>query len=326
MNHEKKEIVYLKADEQSLLFFQALANKNRLDIIRLLKKNEASITELSQALGLSTALITKHIQLLEEAGIVKSYTNPGKRGLKKLCYLALNEAQIIFNNDYQEITRSFEEVEIPISAYSDYDIAAPCGLATEDKVFGNIDNPRYFSAVNRYSVSLLWFSSGYITYPIPLMDVDLKRTEEIEISLEICSEHPGFNSSWKSDIQFQMNGVNLGMWTSPADFGDRKGRYTPAWWTLGTEYGLLKTLLINEEGTFMDGTQIGATPLSKILENRKDKDQLTFTISTYPKDGHYGGINLFGRHFGDYNQPIIFRFYYRRANLQRSIQSSSITE
>ena len=42
MNHEKKEIVYLKADEQSLLFFQALANKNRLDIIRLLKKNERS--------------------------------------------------------------------------------------------------------------------------------------------------------------------------------------------------------------------------------------------------------------------------------------------
>lgn len=313
MNHEKKEIAYLKADEQALPFFQALANKNRLDIIMLLKEKEASIKDLSLALDLSSALITKHIQLLEEAGIVKSYSRPGKRGLKKLCYLALNEAQIIFNNNYREKARSFEEVEVPISAYQDFDIEAPCGLATEEKIFGNIDDPRYFKAVNRYSVSLLWFSAGYITYPVPLMDVDLSRVEEIEITLELCSEHPGFNGSWKSDIDFQMDGQKLGSWTSPGDFGDRKGRFTPAWWNLGTEYGMLKTLLINEEGTFIDGTQIGTIPLSKILEQRTDEDQLTFTISSSPKDGHYGGINLFGRHFGDYNQAIVFRFYYQES-------------
>lgn len=322
MNHEKKEILYLKAEEQSLPFFQALANKNRLDIICLLKDNEASIKELSDALNLSSALITKHIQALEETGIVKSYSRPGKRGLKKLCYLALNEAQVIFNNNYREQARSFEEVDIPISSYQDFSIEAPCGMASEEKIFGNIDDPRYFKAVNRYSVSLIWFSAGYITYPVPLMDVDLSRLEEIEISLEICSEHPGFNNSWKSDIHFGMNDINLGYWTSPGDFGDRKGRHTPSWWTLGSEYGLLKTLLINEEGTFIDGTQIGNTPLSTILEHRQNEDQLSFTISTYPKDGHYGGINLFGKHFGDYDQAIVFRFYYREPEASSDVQAN----
>ncbi len=316
MNHEKREIKYLNADEDHLPFFQALANKNRLQILRILKTEDLSIRELGERLDLSSAIITKHIQALEEAGIVRSYTRPGKRGLKKLCTLALNEAQLIFNNNYAQSARSFTEVEIPISAYTDFNVEAPCGMASEEKIFGTIDDPRYFGAVNRYSISLLWFTSGYVSYPIPLMDVDQNRLEEIEITLELCSEHPGFNSGWKSDILFYLNDVPLGTWTSPGDFGDRKGKFTPSWWTLGSEYGMLKTILINEQGSFVDGTQIGRTPLSEIMKRSASEESMHFTVSV-PKDSpHPGGLNLFGRHFGDYDQNILFRFYYQNLDAQ----------
>ncbi|WP_300940501.1 ArsR/SmtB family transcription factor [Faecalibaculum rodentium] len=316
MNHETKEILYLRAEEDALPFFQALANKNRLEILRILRQKDASIKELGEQLDLSSAVVTKHVQALEEAGIVRSTTRPGKRGLKKLCSLALNEAQVIFDNNYGNSARSFTEVEIPISAYETCEITAPCGMAGEDRIFGAIDDPRYFAACNRYAVSLLWFSSGYVTYPVPLMDVDLDRVEEIAITLELCSEHPGFNSSWKSDITFSMDGLSLGTWTSPGDFGDRKGRFTPAWWTLGTEYGLLKTLTVNSEGTFMDGIRIGDTTLDAILENRKRPDELSFTIAADADAPHPGGLNLFGRHFGDYGQNIRVCFYYRNTETE----------
>lgn len=311
VNHETKEILYLRAEEDALPFFQALANKNRLEILRILRQKDASIKELGEQLDLSSAVVTKHVQALEEAGIVRSTTRPGKRGLKKLCSLALNEAQVIFNNNYGNSARSFTEVEIPISAYETCDITAPCGMAGEDRIFGNIDDPRYFGAANRYSVTLLWFTSGYVEYPIPLMDVDLERVEELEISMELCSEHPGFNSSWKSDISFALAGLELGIWTSPGDFGDRKGRYTPPWWTLGTEYGLLKTLTVNSEGTFMDGIRIGSVTIDDILQRLTGQDRLSLRISADADAMHPGGLNLFGRHFGDYDQNIRVLFYYQ---------------
>lgn len=43
VNHETKEILYLRAEEDALPFFQALANKNRLEILRILRQKDASI-------------------------------------------------------------------------------------------------------------------------------------------------------------------------------------------------------------------------------------------------------------------------------------------
>lgn len=43
-----------------------------------------------------------------------------------------------------------------------------------------------------------------------------------------------------------MNGISLGKWTSPGDFGVMRGRLTPAWWKSDVnQYGLLKVLRIN---------------------------------------------------------------------------------
>ena len=44
-----------------------------------------------------------------------------------------------------------------------------------------------------------------------------------------------------------INDVAVGTWTSPGDYGDRRGIYTPTWWKLeGSQYGKLKTWRIGE--------------------------------------------------------------------------------
>ena len=109
-------------------------------------------------------------------------------------------------------------------------------------------------------------------------------------------------------FDFFFNGKAIGTWTSPGDFGDRKGKYTPSWWTLGSEYGLKKTLRLTETGVYMEQERIADIRLSDLLKAREEKDVLRFRIESRADAKHPGGLNLFGRQFGDYDQDIQVRF------------------
>ncbi|MCI9258926.1 MAG: ArsR family transcriptional regulator [Romboutsia timonensis] len=309
MNNKNLNKIYIKALDKNLAFFQALASETRLKIISLIQNKEMSIKDLSDALGMSSAVVTKHINKLENVGIVESYAQPGVRGLLKLCKIKTSEVQVILNNNYEENNNKFTEIDIPIGSYSSFKIYSPCGLASKDKLFGILDDPRYFASPNRNDISLIWFTSGYLEYSIPIYDIDFSNLNEIEISLEICSEFPGYNNSFKSDIYFYLNDISLGKWTSPGDFGDRKGVFTPSWWDLGTEYGLLKIIKINSEGVYLDGIKLSDTSLSDYL--KENLDCISFKIEC-PKDTQNpGGINIFGENFGNFNQNIKVKCYYK---------------
>ena len=158
-------------------------------------------------------------------------------------------------------------------------------------------------------LSIIWFTCGYIEYPIPTYDINFSNLDEIEISLEVCSEFPGYNNSFKSDIYFYLNDMLLGKWTSPGDFGDRKGVFTPSWWDLGSEYGLLKTIKINGNGVYLDGIVLSDTPLSEFF--KEDIDNLTFKIECPVDTPNPGGINIFGKNFGNFDQNIKIKCLYK---------------
>src|SRR5437867_3638551 len=77
--------------------------------------------------------------------------------------------------------------------------------------------------------------------------------DSLEFSMELSSEVPGTNPDWPSDITLWVNSTPVGTWTSPGDFGDKRGVYTPNWWKLeGSQYGKLKTWRVATDGTFID--------------------------------------------------------------------------
>ena len=126
--------------------------------------------------------------------------------------------------------------------------------------------------------------------------------------MELGSEAPGTNNDWPSDISFYFNGVKLGIWTSPGDFGDTRGKYTPAWWNISVnQFGLLKVLRVNGSGTYMDGEKISGITLSDIDILRK---QWTLRISAEENAVHPGGLTIYGEGFGNYGQDIIVKLYY----------------
>lgn len=96
------------------------------------------------------------------------------------------------------------------------------------------------------------------------------------------------------------------MWTSPGDFGDKRGVFTPDWWKLsGSQYGMLKTWRITAQGTYVDGTRISDVTLADIDLVSHRSIRLRIEVKADAK--HPGGLNIFGRGFGNYDQDIVLR-------------------
>ena len=144
---------------------------------------------------------------------------------------------------------------------------------------------------------------------IPCVIPKNARITRLDISAELSSEAPGSNANWPSDIHFYLNGTLLGVWTSPGDFADVPGIFTPDWWFSNwNQYGLLKTLSIRNDGTYMDDELLSSvTPESLQLNPRKP---MYFRMAVPDTASHIGGLTIFGRDFGNYNQDIEFHIVY----------------
>jgi predicted transcriptional regulator len=294
--------------QDSLAVYEALASSVRLNIIKLLSISSMNIKELAAALSLSSAVLSMHINKLEKAGIVKSNRVPGDLGIQKLCSLAIDNLEIEFPKKLETI-RNFHEFNVPVGHYSDFEVFPTCGLATSEKVIGLFDDPRYFADSERVNAKILWFTKGYVEYKIPNYLLKNQEPQELEISMEISSEAPGTNDNWPSDISFIINGTYTGKWTSPGDFGSIRGKFTPEWWHNDVnQFGLLKRLSINSTGTYIDGTRISDVTLKELDIRQK---YITLKIAILEESKNIGGITLFGRNFGNYNQDIVYRLYYK---------------
>ena len=295
------------SDEKALVVFEALASAVRLKMLRLLAERPMNVRELAEATGLSSAIMTLHVRKLERAGLVRTELLPGRNGVQKRCSLAVARLETVFPTA-RTAEKEFHEVEISVGHYVDFRIEPTCGLATTEKVIGEFDEPVYFSHPERVNAKILWFGKGYVEYRVPNFLLASQQPVELEISLELSSEAPRTNPDWPSDIAFYLNGVRLGVWTSPGDFGDRRGRYTPDWWPPAiNQYGLLKRLKITKNGTFVDGNPMSSVTIDDVsIRNR----HWSFRIAVEDDAEHIGGATLFGRGFGNYDQDIVFRLFY----------------
>ena len=293
----------LDITNDSLLAYEALASKVRLQIIQLLSKSKMNIKELATELKLSSAIVTMHVKKLENANIVKTE----RLGNKKIVSLKVDKIEVNFP---KKIFQAFDTIEtsIPIGHYTNYQIEPTCGLATLTDFIGDVDYPKYFMDPRRMDAQLLWFGKGFLEYQTPNYLEGDHHLEMVEISLEISSEFPFANDNWPSDITFSLNNIELGTWTSPGDFADVRGKLTPSWYPDNqNQYGLLKTIRVYPHGTYMEGDLISSVKLSDIPI---DVDRWTLRIEVKDDAQHIAGCSIFGKGFGNYPQDIVMKLFY----------------
>jgi predicted transcriptional regulator len=284
---------------------RALSSEVRLQIISLLSKQNMNINQLAESIGIPMSTAASHIKVLEEAELILTELRPASRGAMKVCTRNFDDVHIKLNTS-KNYAGEYEnyEIEMPIGQYTDFSVSPTCGMANHDGLIIQEDDPVNFYNPARSSAQLIWTRKGYLEYKFPLAIPPSATVKELQVSFEVCSEAPNHDHHWPSDISVWLNGVDVGTWTSPGDFGDRPGKLNPKYWaeSTNTQYGTLKTWKVTEDKAMIDDIPFSNVTVDDL--NLYENNFLTFRVGIKDNALHKGGFNIFGKEFGDYPQDI----------------------
>jgi predicted transcriptional regulator len=294
---------------------KVLGSESRVKILQLLGQGELNINEISQELGLAQPTVTKHIQALEEAGLIQSDYRAGSQGTQKRCRRVVDRL-VIEMGSVPPLSSDVADIEMPIGLYSDVKIEPTCGLATSEAIIGHLDDPISFHFPERAKAQILWSSGGYVEYILPNSLPPETLIKAVDLAFEVCSETKGLDPNFQSDITVWINGLEIGTWVSPGDMGESPGRLNPQWWLdVLAQYGFLKVWSVQRTGTYIDGMRISDV---KIADLALVPGKPTIVrIGNKPDAEHIGGFTIFGRSFGNYEQDIVMRLHIERPGSKR---------
>lgn len=304
LENKLKFSIHNKIDRDNIAkVCKALSVSDRLRILSMLSVNPMNLYQLSVNLAIPISSVSNHINILSEAGLVMTSYQPTPKGHAKVCSKAVLSAVFSFE-DLPVCNNENYSVEMPVGMFSECDINPPCGMLSATQQLGRFDSPAVFYSAQRNQAELIWFNTGYISYRFPL-ECSENEIQSITFSFEACSETVYYNNTWKSDITVSINDNELLTYTSPGDFGGRRGIYSPLFWPItSTQFGQLKTVQISSKGLFLDGICVNhSINLSSL--GLDSNPFIKFTLEVKADALHSGGINLFGKNFGDYPQAVV---------------------
>ncbi len=302
---------YIHDLKSGLPLFKCLGSEIRISILELLhRKGPLRMTDIADELGIANGSLSPHIKSLSENGLIAISFSSGKHGVQRIC--SIIEQQILIETESNTRNANVYEAEIGVGQYVDYRVFPTCGISTAEHMIGSEDEPCYFSSPERINAGIIWMGHGYVEYIIPNYLKPGQELLELQISMEIASEAPGFCEDWPSDVFFSINDVDLCSWTLPGDFGKKTGIYTPSWWDRNwNQYGQLKFLTIDAQGTYIDGIRRSDVQLDQLCLTNDSTIRLRISAPDTAK--HCGGLTIYGRSFGNYDQDIRVRMHYTDA-------------
>lgn len=293
---------------ERLELIKSLASEVRIRILDLLNsKGPKNVNQVAEELGLPQSTISANIQVLVDVGLIQTRSQKARKGSQKICYPVISELLIAFKDRTAAQELDVIEVAMPLGLYTRCEVSAPCGLCSKDGVIGLLDVPDIFLDPDRMRAGLLWFTRGFVEYQFP-NNAKLANTKagELELALELSSEVPGTSKNWPSDITIAINGHEIDTWTAPADYGDKRGKFTPDWWKLaGSQYGDLKNWRVTDGGTHRDGEKVSDCTLADLELDRHRSIRVRIGVKSDAR--HPGGINIFGNGFGNHSKDIVLR-------------------
>lgn len=309
-------MIHITSLDDGLELFKALGSDIRIQILKiLLENNQMSMNQLANELNISNGALTGHIKKLEECGLISTSNDSSGHGNQKLC--SLIQDRILVEIEKPIDLSNVYNTSIKVGQFSSHNVFPTCGMATSSFVIGELDDVRYFDHPDRFNADIMWFTKGYVEYVIPNLIPRNQKITQLSLSAEISSEAPGIDNNWPSDISFYINDTLVGTWTSPGDYGDVRGMFTPEWWPQNwNQYGLLKLLFINHKGTFIDGLKISDITTSEL--NLDYTSTIRFRIAVEENSAHVGGLTIFGKSFGNYDQDIVVSINYAPLDTEKN--------
>lgn len=299
--NDEKDVIQLAS------IANALSSEVRINIIKQLREKSYTIAELKKLNNISYSSILFHINILSELNLVNINYLPGQKGFAQV--VSIRNKNLFFEVAEDKPKETTIKQSIGVGCFVNHNVVGYCGFAGIDFTHMGLNIDLLDS--KRFDASLIWTQEGFIEYCFSNNSFIDKEIKELRISLEICSEARLYREDWKSDITFSINKKELCTWQSPGDFGERRGILNPpSWPSCNTQYGLLINICVNKNGVYINEKKYtGSITIDDLCIN-KGKGIL-FKIESKPDAIYKGGWNIFGKHFGDYNQDIDLFVTYR---------------
>lgn len=287
----------------------ALASPVRVAILSQLKSSETSVIELARKNMVSVSSIMFHLNLLKEAKLINIVTTKTSKGNKRIvnrsCFNAnlsmFVDNPIVFNN------KKYYE-SMPVGCFTDAEFGDKSGFLGENAVIALYGDGPFVP--ERFNARLVYLNYGYVEYSFNNGKFRNKEPLEISFTLEICSEAPYYNNNFKSDITFYINNKKILTYTSPGDFGGRKGKFAPDFQSLNSsQFGLLKNIIVNKNGVYLENTKIDSNITIDDLKIN-ESNCIKLKIESNLNDENPGGFNIFGKGSGDFQQDIEMNVIY----------------
>lgn len=304
----------------------ALSVKTRREIIKIINQSPKTINQIAWELNIPVSTASFHTKILIKAGLLTVSANDKKITNQKLVSLGnYFFALHLENTNHPTNTPSFSKVktiEVPIGSYSDFNVEPSCGINTSEGTLLVADTPATFSSPERFKAGLIWFKRGYLEYSIPLLNYsgskqtgisyeDKHNITSLSFTFEMCAETINYDHNCKSLVTFTINNKQIGKIKLNGDFGKRRGKLNPDWLSDNiTQYGLLYNLDVRLDGSYLNEKKISDITILDLQLSQMDI--LSFKFEVTPDTKRKGGINLFGKNFGDYPQDIILSITYRK--------------
>lgn len=283
-----------------------LGSDLRLRLLKLLYHRKLNVNQVAEELGIPQSTAAANILSLERAGLIQTEKVAASKGSQKICTSTCEEVVMSLIPEDTRASDTIIETQMPVGLYTDFKAATPCGILSSTGVIGLYDNIDSFLNPHRATAQLIWFSKGYLEYRFPKNIPAGRKVRSVSFTAEVCSEFPGSNPEWPSDITVWINGARIGTWTSPGDMGDKRGILTPEWWSVGdSQYGFLKTWKVTADYSLIDGVRGSDATLADLRVD--EVSQITVRIGVTDDAANCGGMNLFGRGFGNYEKDIILQ-------------------
>lgn len=295
--------------DELVLVAKALGSPMRIQILEFLQDKTANVSEIAQGLGIPRATADLHISVLADAGFLEFETLPAKRGVQKVCTRSHDIVVLHVPKAPSSELLDVVTTDMPIGNFVDYEIRAiesggTCGLVGENSLIGMIDDIASFHEPDRVNAQIIYFAAGYLEYRFPFRSQADRMPRSLTLTAELCSEAEGYHLDWPSDIFVEINDVELGIWTSPADFGGTRGRRTPDWWPTGnSQFGLVPTWTTDTEGTTINGEKVSNVCIDDLNLGRHSFVKVRLGVRADAKN--CGGLNLFGERAGNADQGIV---------------------
>jgi predicted transcriptional regulator len=188
-------------------------------------------------------------------------------------------------------------------------VIPPCGIVSTNLYLYQEDSPYGFYMPDHVHASLVWLTGGYLEYRFPNEALNRGHPSRIQFSFEICAEAPGYDNNWPSDIRLELNQRLITVLHIKGDYGGRRGIYNPSWWDdSNSQFGDYIILDVTHSGCYLGSGKVSDETIESL--DLAGGYTFSFRLSIADRKDHLGGMNLFGRQFGDYDQDIIMKVEY----------------